>query len=230
MDQVISKYWGDYEDHKNEFMPAFLANDVLRLWRTFCVNYEAGTAKEPEIERIKRRLKNYKLKYSRLLTCYSALVFLLAISGRARTVRPNDVKLMVKLSPTERLEWLHTETNLLSVRKKTMQLIKQYEQFLERTNASKEELIDRFQRSSIRPNHVRTGPLVREIPPTSALGGLIPYKRATDDEILFDLFGWHDHVKARVEVRQCLPAASAVEAPLSRPHLKVRGIFGFLRL
>jgi predicted nucleotidyltransferase len=40
---VIAAYWRDYEDHKSAFMPAFLANDILRLWRTFCVNYEART-------------------------------------------------------------------------------------------------------------------------------------------------------------------------------------------
>jgi predicted nucleotidyltransferase len=33
--EVIVAYWRDYEDHKNEFMPAFLANDILRLWRTY---------------------------------------------------------------------------------------------------------------------------------------------------------------------------------------------------
>jgi predicted nucleotidyltransferase len=40
---VVAAYWRDYEDHKSSFMPAFLANDVLRLWRTLCINYEART-------------------------------------------------------------------------------------------------------------------------------------------------------------------------------------------
>ena len=67
IEEVIGAYWGDYEDHKTDFMPAFLANDILRLWRTFCVNYEAGTTKIPAEQRAKRRLKNYKLKHSRTL-------------------------------------------------------------------------------------------------------------------------------------------------------------------
>ena len=46
--QVIAAYWGDFEDHKMDFMPAFLANDILRLWRTFCVNYEARTTSVPD--------------------------------------------------------------------------------------------------------------------------------------------------------------------------------------
>jgi predicted nucleotidyltransferase len=74
MSGVIAAYWRDYPDHKNEFIPAFLANDILRLWRTFCVNYEARTFTEPAEKRAKRKLKNYKLKHSRLLTCYSALL------------------------------------------------------------------------------------------------------------------------------------------------------------
>jgi hypothetical protein len=63
IDQVIAAYWGDFTDHKNAFVPAFLANDILRIWRTFCVNYEARTAREPEKKKAKRKLKNYKLKH-----------------------------------------------------------------------------------------------------------------------------------------------------------------------
>lgn len=29
--EVLVSYWRDYEDHKNDFIPAFLANDILRL-------------------------------------------------------------------------------------------------------------------------------------------------------------------------------------------------------
>lgn len=54
---VISAYWRDYEDHKNDFMPAFLANDILRLWRTFCVNYEARTQREPATRKVKGTVK-----------------------------------------------------------------------------------------------------------------------------------------------------------------------------
>ncbi|MBI3474278.1 MAG: hypothetical protein HY010_00975, partial [Acidobacteria bacterium] len=111
-EEVIAAYWRDYEDHKTDFMPAFLANDILRLWRTFCVNYEARTERVPVREKAKGKLKNYKLKHSRLLTCYSALLYLLAVYGREQTVSPTDALAMIGLTPTERLEWL-----LASVRK-----------------------------------------------------------------------------------------------------------------
>jgi predicted nucleotidyltransferase len=53
---VVAAYWRDYEDHKASFMPAFLANDILRLWRTFCVNYEARTETDPVEKKAKRKV------------------------------------------------------------------------------------------------------------------------------------------------------------------------------
>ena len=32
---VIDAYWLEFDDHKHDFVPAFLTNDILRLWRTF---------------------------------------------------------------------------------------------------------------------------------------------------------------------------------------------------
>ena len=98
IEEVIAAYWEDYEDHKDDFMPAFLANDILRLWRTFCVNYEARTEREPEDKKAKRKLTNYKLKHSRLLTCYSALLYLLALYERQNSVHPPDVIAMIGLT------------------------------------------------------------------------------------------------------------------------------------
>ncbi len=89
VDDVIVSYWRDYQDNKNNFVPAFLANDILRMWRTFCVNYEARTQNVPPERKAKRGVKNYKLKHSRLLTCYSGLLYLLAVFSKNGTVSPN---------------------------------------------------------------------------------------------------------------------------------------------
>ena len=140
IEPVVAAYWRDYEDHKNEFVPAFLANDILRLWRTFCVNYEARTSTDPPSKKAKRKLKNYKLKHSRLLTCYSALLHLLFVFSKRETVSPTDAIDMISLTPTERLEWLKKETRL----EKIEVLIKCYEAFLEETNAAEDELINHF--------------------------------------------------------------------------------------
>lgn len=143
-EDVIAAYWRDYKDHKSDFMPAFLANDILRLWRTFCVNYEALTEREPDREKAKGKLKNYKLKHSRLLTCFSALLYLLARYGREKTVSPNTALEMIHLTPTERLEWLINQSDLQAAHGTLNELLSQYNKFLESTNAPEDELIDRF--------------------------------------------------------------------------------------
>jgi hypothetical protein len=144
LDDVIAAYWRDYEDHKTNFMPAFLANDVLRLWRTFCVNYEARTERVPELEKAKGKLKNYKLKHSRLLTCYSAILFLVALYAQNSSVHPSDARDMIALTPTERLEWLRRQSYLSDAHDVLDNLLRQYELFLEATNVPEEELIGRF--------------------------------------------------------------------------------------
>jgi predicted nucleotidyltransferase len=146
---VVAAYWRDYEDHKDDFMPAFLANDILRLWRTFCVNYEARTERVPDSEKAKGKLKNYKLKHSRLLTCYSAILYLLAVYGRTGTVSPNDVLEMIRISPTERLEWLLRQDDLSSAHGAVESLMNQYDLFLQTTSAPEEELLKGFSDKSI---------------------------------------------------------------------------------
>lgn len=142
--EVIDSYWRDYEDHKTNFMPAFLANDILRLWRTFCVNYEARTERVPKEKKAKGKLKNYKLKHSRLLTCFSALLYFLAIYERKKTVSQNDAAEMIKLTPTERLEWLRDQRNLNGAHGTIDNLLNQYDLFLETTNRNESDLIGFF--------------------------------------------------------------------------------------
>jgi len=144
VDEVLAAYWQDFKDHRNEFIPAFLANDILRLWRTFCVNYEARTAREPEEKRAKRRIKNYKLKHSRLLTCYSGLLYLLHVYGRNNTVTPNDGFDMAALTPTERVEYLRKQTDLADAHGALDDLLNAYEKFLASTDMAEAELISRF--------------------------------------------------------------------------------------
>jgi len=142
--EVIDAYWRDYWDRKADFMPAFLANDILRLWRTFCVNYEARTERVPKERKAKGKLKNYKLKHSRLLTCYSALLYLLAIYGSQHTVSPSDAMGMITLTPTERLEWLLDRPELADAHGAISKLLEQYERFLKTMNAGEEELVAKF--------------------------------------------------------------------------------------
>ena len=148
--EVIAAYWRDYEDHKTNFMPAYLANDILRLWRTFCVNYEARTEREPDLKKAKGKIKNYKLKHSRLLTCYSALLYLLAVHRRQASVSPADAMKMIQLTPTGRLEWLLQQSDLSSAHPAISKSLEQYDLFLKRTAASEEELIAIFRDKKLR--------------------------------------------------------------------------------
>jgi len=143
-EEVVAQYWRDYGDHKTDFMPAFLANDILRLWRTFCVNYEARTERVPEKQKAKGKLKNYKLKHSRLLTCYSALLYLLAVYDRQGTVAPSDAVGMISLTPTERLEWILHQPDLDRAHANVNELLAHYERFLQTTNNEEDELVSRF--------------------------------------------------------------------------------------
>lgn len=154
IDSVLAAYWKDYQDHKKDFVPAFLANDILRLWRTFCVNYEARTSSEPERKKAKRKLKNFKLKHSRLLTCYSALLYLLSIYAQRGTVDPTDAFQMVQLTPTERLERLFEQEQPLETRKTITHLLEQYERFLQITEEEEETLVEQFLDKQISQKHM----------------------------------------------------------------------------
>jgi predicted nucleotidyltransferase len=141
IDDVVAKYWRDYADHADAFMPAFLANDILRLWRTFCVNYEARTRTEPDEKKAKRKLKNYKLKHSRLLTCYSALAYLLVTHSKHGTVTPDAVRRMIAKSPTDRIRSRKIASVAATEANRVIEL---YEQFLDTTDATEADLVARF--------------------------------------------------------------------------------------
>lgn len=164
---VISAYWGDYQGHKRDFMPAFVANDILRMWRTFCVNYEARTRREPEEAAARRRLKNYKLKHSRLLTCYSALLYLLATFILNKTVSPTDAAKMISLSPTRRLEWLLSIARFKDAHHMLDRLISLYEKFLTDTDVPEADLVkifmDREKRKAYSESAYQFGDLVFEV-------------------------------------------------------------------
>lgn len=142
--EVIAAYWNDYDKHKSEFIPAYLTNDILRLWRTFCVNYEARTSSTPETMRIKRKIKNYKLKHNRMLTCYSAILFLIGVLRLEKTVSAERAFQMSQLTPTERLNWLLKDDAFEVAHNSLNDLVGQYEIFLESTKAGDDALVKKF--------------------------------------------------------------------------------------
>ena len=75
--RIVDSYWRDFADHTTSFSPVFLVNDIMRYWKTVCVNYEADrTAGAPTgvdglTWKNRSRLRNVKLKFSRLWEGYS---------------------------------------------------------------------------------------------------------------------------------------------------------------
>jgi hypothetical protein len=145
--ECVDRYWIDYSDHSDSFLPAFLVNDILRFWRTLCVNYEAGTTVSPS----KRRAKNYKLKFSRLLTCFSAIVAIQAEFLLKKTISAEQAISILDRTPLDRLEVISTSFGG-DVAKKITNLKEMYNSFLVETNCSKANLYEKMED----PDYYRT--------------------------------------------------------------------------
>lgn len=127
----ITEYCRDHHDHARNFRPIFLVNDISRFWKTLCLNYEsARTGLEPE-DKPKHRVKNLKLKFSRMMTCYS-MVACLCDPGEGDS--PEKLERLVGMKPYERLEHITKKHELHDL---FGQLVSEYEWFLDITNAKK---------------------------------------------------------------------------------------------
>ncbi|TDP99353.1 MULTISPECIES: nucleotidyltransferase domain-containing protein [unclassified Leifsonia] len=108
-EHVIDMYWRDYPQNSKSFLPVFLVNDIMRYWKTLCLNYESqrlgGMPSGYDAERWRRRnqLRNIKLKFSRLWMCHSTIAYLLWKSAGGAPVAPDDVRHMLPLSPLQRM-------------------------------------------------------------------------------------------------------------------------------
>jgi len=141
IDAVVKTYWRDYTGNEKNFIPVFLTNDITRYWKVLCLSYEAHGDDTSE----ERRLRNYKLKHSRLLTCYSAILYLAWVLRARETVTPDDAVAMTRLSPTERLEFIGTDPVFVP---QARGLLKMYAKFLETVDAPKADLLSRFAKST----------------------------------------------------------------------------------
>jgi hypothetical protein len=144
IERVLGSYWRDFGGREKSFAPAFLCNDILRLWRTFCVNYEARTSSTPIEMKLKRRAKNYKLKYSRMLTCYSTLLAILRQHGSTGTVSLDDMKRISSQTPLERVVALRDSFSAGEAHAALTKMLVEYETFLEVTDRSSDELEQQF--------------------------------------------------------------------------------------
>lgn len=145
LERIIGFYYRDYADHAAGFLPTFLVNDILRFWRTLTLNYEhhrlklaASSLTEDELRRKKAgsALKNYKLKVSRLATCFSMVANLSAMSA---PVTPEQVFDLCRITPAERFDRLRGHgTEAASL---VDGLAGLYSEFLEHVQQDEEDLL-----------------------------------------------------------------------------------------
>lgn len=140
LSETVSSYFRDYPKHELEFKPTFLLNDILRFWKTLCLNYEnkRNVRTEDEIKNTKNRVRNFKLKFSRLMTCFASIAYLMT----REEVTPQVVRAMTELTPCDRLRLVGTEVSESAVSVKKALLL--YEDFLKETSVTEETLLSRF--------------------------------------------------------------------------------------
>ncbi len=111
-------------DNRDNFTPRFLANDIMRYWKTLCLNYENKRTGRGEDTKAKARVKNFKLKHSRILICFSMVVCLCDEEGANS---PDKLYHLVRMKPIDRLEMIAGRHNLTGV---FGQIEAEYEWFL----------------------------------------------------------------------------------------------------
>lgn len=137
--KVLSNYFRD-SDGRKDFQPLFLMNDILRYWRTLCLNYERdrGNAK-PWWK------KNLNLKFSRKLTVFSTVLAIVS-----RTVSKSEELVQF----TENVPWQRLALVLDNINDDTLiepfkKALDDYESFLAAKSHAEleekeEETIDEF--------------------------------------------------------------------------------------
>ena len=100
--EVIEKYFVDYKDYKSRFYPLYLMNDIMRYWYTLTLNYEYR--RDGGDDANEKSWKRLKLKYARLITCFSMIACLYK-----KSITPEDVMNYTQMTPFERL-WSLSDT------------------------------------------------------------------------------------------------------------------------
>ncbi len=140
--RVIEHYFRDRRG-KRSFRPLFLLNDLLRYWRTLCLNYELSR----DIQGRPWRKKNINLKFSRMLTVFGTILPVVA-----RKMDSGDaVYRLVALSPHERFAFGLDRLNDESLLPRYVQFLDDYEVFLrwkEMERAELEERLDELDKES----------------------------------------------------------------------------------
>lgn len=155
VDRMIGAYWKNEDDHKRDYLPFVLVNDIVRYWRIVLLNHESRLkAKEQKLAKegssgdtlknrmdVERRMRGYKLRFARCLICFASLAYLLALAKRSvPAIKRADVKRMVGFTPLERLTRVAEIISEDPVLTTVGRLRSQYRAYLEQMDRSKEEI------------------------------------------------------------------------------------------
>lgn len=150
--RVVGFYYRDFEGHEHDFVPVFLTNDILRFWRTLTLNYEHDRYKISALEgeqrehaKAKSALKNYKLKCSRLLTCYSMVLHL---ASAPPPVTVDAVVGWCLQTPRERLASLARRST--DADRLLAEIADRYSLFLKNVQRPEDELLAEFGSADVR--------------------------------------------------------------------------------
>lgn len=137
--KVIERYFSDFHRHNDDFRPIFLLNDILRFWRTLCLNYENGRTwrTEDTERRAKGHLSNLKLRFSRLNICYSFIAMMLSYGP---AIQQQNVEETSAATPLERLAIV--QQRIPALESEISALYTEYDWFLETVGRPKDEVLD----------------------------------------------------------------------------------------
>lgn len=91
---IIRHYWRDAPTEER-FKPVFLINDILRYWRTVCLNYERARNNPSK----SWKKKNFNLKYSRMLSVFGTVLPLVLMTDTSE----DNIAELCSILPMQRL-------------------------------------------------------------------------------------------------------------------------------
>lgn len=146
--QIITSYYLDFHDHSQSFKPIFLTNDIIRFWKTLCLNYEHRRRLRRDDNPNHKNVtysKNLKLQFSRKLTCFS---FILLLAGFNKTISEEDILLVAQLTPLERI--IKLKNDKPNINDEIDKVLTLYKWFLDHTQIPSSDMLGWISDKNIR--------------------------------------------------------------------------------
>lgn len=139
--EIITSYFKDYPDHEQTFQAIFLLNDICRFWKTLLMNYEHKRigSDRSEAQKTKQKVRNFKLKFSRMTTCFATIA---SICSYKIPATEEQVIEQTRLTPRERLETI--PTRVPEAEEAVQDVLDGYAFFLDKTGLPTDKLEAHF--------------------------------------------------------------------------------------